>query len=305
MGMTNELMTGNERKPLTATEIKAQVQLIQEVMKAVMEKDVHYGIIPGTPKPTLYKPGAEKLLATFHIGADPSANVEDLSNDDEIRYRVAVKGFRQATGDLLGVGIGECSSSEEKYKWRKPVCDAEFDETPTERKRIAWKKGAQGPYQQKQIRMNPSDVANTILKMAKKRALVDMTLTITAASDIFDQDLEDLPEGMEVGTNGKPPLKEPQKKQVETPKKDTQTIITAVTDVTQKDGVSKDKKPFTRYTVHVGETKYGTFSKTVAEDAKRASQGALNVTIEYKPTQYGPEIVTLVVQEPPDEDNVQ
>ena len=39
---------------------------------------------------------------------------------------------------------------------------------------------------------NPADHYNTVLKMAKKRALVDAVLTTTAASDIFAQDLEDL-----------------------------------------------------------------------------------------------------------------
>jgi hypothetical protein len=103
--------------------------------------------------------------------------------------------------------------------------------------------------------------------------------------------------------NGKkPPIQEPQKKKPpeESPKKETETIVTIVDNVTQKDGVDKNKKPFTRYTVHVGETKYGTFSKTVAENAKRASQGALNVAIEYKKTDYGPEIANLSVEEPPE-----
>ena len=309
--MTNEIMTGNEMKPLTAAMIKAQVQLIQEVMKAVMEKDVHYGIIPGTPKPTLYKPGAEKLLATFHIGADPSASVEDLSSYDEIRYRVAVKGFRQATGDLLGVGIGECSSSEEKYKWRKPVCDAEFDETPTERKRIAWKKGSQGPYQQKQIRMNPSDVANTILKMAKKRALVDMCLTITAASDIFDQDLEDLPEGMEVGTNGKPPLKEPQKKQTEAPKGDQkekpkgQTVLISVKNVTKhekkKDG-SPMKSPLYIITSDTG-IDYKTFSETLMKIATKEKGTGMILLVEFEVGQFGNNILNLSYSDQPPEDD--
>lgn len=203
------------RRPLTATDIRAQVQLIQEVMKAVMEKDVHYGIIPGTPKPTLYKPGSEKLLSTFRIGVEPETI--DLSTPDEVRYQVKARGFSQESGVLLGVGIGECSSNEEKYKWRKPVCDEEFNEAPEDRKRVVWKRGQQKNYQQKQIRTNPADVANTILKMAKKRAQIDLTLTVTAASDIFDQDLEDLPAGVVEGivekeTEKKPPVKEPQKK---------------------------------------------------------------------------------------------
>jgi hypothetical protein len=36
-----------------------------------------------------------------------------------------------------------------------------------------------------------ADVYNTVLKMAKKRSLVDATITATAASDIFTQDVED------------------------------------------------------------------------------------------------------------------
>jgi len=237
--MENELQEVRKR-PLTAPEIKAQVQRIQEVMSAVMERDVHYGTIPGTPKPTLYKAGAEKLCSTFHVGVNPD-EIMDLSADDEIRYRVSVKGFYQPNGVLLGVGIGECSSNEEKYKWRKPVCDEEFAETAPDRKREVWKHGKEKPYKAKQVRMNPADVANTILKMAKKRALIDMTLTVTAASDIFDQDIEDLPEGMEMTNGKKPPIQEPQKKKpTEDPPKPptpgTDRIVTGIDTVTQNPG---------------------------------------------------------------------
>jgi hypothetical protein len=38
---------------------------------------------------------------------------------------------------------------------------------------------------------NPADHYNTVLKMAKKRAFVDATITATAASDIFTQDIGD------------------------------------------------------------------------------------------------------------------
>jgi len=205
----NELIP-MENRGMTAADVKAGVQLIQQVMATVMIKDIHYGTIPGTPKPTLYKAGSEKILTTFRIAAYPK-EVDDLSTHDEARFRVKVHGIHQPTGMLIGVGIGECSSDEEKFKWRKPVCDQEFDETPEDRKRTVWKKAQSGPYQLKQVRTNPADVANTILKMAKKRAQIDMTLTATAASDVFDQDLEDLPEGMELGEK-KAPLKEPQKK---------------------------------------------------------------------------------------------
>ena len=69
MNESQELTTPETREgpTLTAQDIKAQVQLIQEVMQAVMQEGYHYGVIPGTEKPTLLKPGAEKLTMTFRL----------------------------------------------------------------------------------------------------------------------------------------------------------------------------------------------------------------------------------------------
>jgi len=38
------------------------------------------------------------------------------------------------------------------------------------------------------------DMANTVLKMAKKRAQIDGVLTVTAAFDVFSQGVEELKE---------------------------------------------------------------------------------------------------------------
>lgn len=179
--------------PATAQEIKAQVNVIQEVLAAVMIKNVHYGVIPGTKKPTLYKAGAEKILMTFRLSAEPI--IEDLSGPDEIRYRILMRIVHIPTGDVLGMGVGECSSNEEKYKWKRAVCKEEFEATAEDRRRIKYKKYQGKVETVQQIRTEHADQANTILKMAKKRSLTDGCLTSTAASDVFDQDLEDLSGG--------------------------------------------------------------------------------------------------------------
>lgn len=194
----------------SAAEIRAQVNRIQEVMTAVMKKDTHFGVIPGTQKPTLYKAGSEVLLSTFRIAVEPE--VEDLSTSDEVRYRVRAIGRHQTSGIVMGSGLGECSSNEEKYRWRRAVCDQEFDETPEDRRREKWFRGRDEPYKQKQIRTVPADVANTVLKMAKKRAQIDMTLTALAASDIFTQDVEDAPEEMREAAGEDRPRAQPRSK---------------------------------------------------------------------------------------------
>lgn len=180
---------------MAVADIIAHVAVVQEVMRAVMKENVHFGVIPGTDKPTLYKAGAEVLCMVFRI-AD-SYEVEDLSADGVVRYRVTCTGTHQTTGTVLGTGMGEASSGEEKYKWRKATSPQEFDETPTNMRRTKHVKKRDGSsYSTQQVRTEPADLANTILKMANKRAKMAMVLNVTAASDCFAQDLEDMDDAL-------------------------------------------------------------------------------------------------------------
>jgi hypothetical protein len=180
---------------MDVADIIAHIATVQEVMRAVMKPDVHYGTIPGTPNPTLYKQGAEVLCMVFRI--TDSYQVEDLSTEDVVRYRVTCTGNHQINGVVLGTGMGEASSGEEKYKWRKAICKEEFDETPSNMRRVKHSRGKGGTtYKQEQIRTGNADLANTILKMANKRAKIAMTINVTACGDMFGQDLDDMDEAL-------------------------------------------------------------------------------------------------------------
>lgn len=172
-------------------EVVAHAKTVQQVMQAVMKPNVHYGAIPGAgDKPTLLKSGAEVLCMTFRI-AD-RYEVTDLSSNGVIRYRVNCIAEHQTSGQTLGSGLGECSTDEEKYRWRKAVCKEEFDATPETHRRLKFGRKQGGHYTVQQVRTEPADLANTVLKMACKRAKIAMVLNVTAASDMFSQDLEDL-----------------------------------------------------------------------------------------------------------------
>lgn len=208
-----------ENRPLTKQEVVAQKRLIQEVMQAVMKDGIHYGVIPGCKQPSLYKAGSEAILSTFRIAVEPS--VEDLSTIDCYRYRVTLRGIIPS-GEIVGAGVGECSTDEEKYKWRAAINQKEYEATPEDRRRIKYTKPASwNPAGEVfQVRTNPADLANTALKMAKKRAQIDLTLTATGASDVFAQDLENLPEEVRDEMvreenhqrQGKPPVHAPSEK---------------------------------------------------------------------------------------------
>lgn len=258
MSDTTELATITPAAPitLTATDIRRNVNLIQSVMKEVMKEGTHFGVIPGCQKPSLYKPGSEIILTTFRIAVEPT--VEDLSTSSEARFRVKCAGHLPS-GQHVGTGIGECSSNEEKYKWRSAVCNAEWEATDESMRREKFKRDGS---RMKQVRMSPADVANTVLKMAKKRAQIDLCLTATAASDCFTQDVQDLPEGMELEQEKPAPIQEPRRASEKpapakepppaedlsnAPTDDLGTsIVTSVTRPTKKAG-EKGGRKWTRY----------------------------------------------------------
>lgn len=97
------------------------------------------------------------------------------------------------------------------------------------------------------------------------------------------------------------PIRQPQPKpkseiKPETPSVGTETIITGIEKVTEVHG-TKNNKPWTKYTIHA-DKEYNTFSKTIADDAKKASEAGLQAVIELRKTAYGYDVVALKIQEP-------
>lgn len=200
--------------PLTVQQVLTHVALIQQIMAAAMKEGEHFGCIPGCGnKPTLLKPGAEKLCLLFRLA--PAYDVEERQLQGGHReYRVTTTLTSITSQVLIGQGVGACTTLENKYRFRagpaeitdRAVPRAYWDlrqDDPAKAQELIGGKGftvkkvdgqgwmvAKGG--EKVETDNPADHYNTVLKMAKKRALVDAVLTTTAASDIFTQDLEEI-----------------------------------------------------------------------------------------------------------------
>lgn len=202
---------------MTSKDILAQVHKIQEVMRDAMFDGEHYGIIPGTDKPTLYKPGAEKLLLLFRLA--PSYVVDTIREGEHLTVTSTCTLTHSPTGQVWGAGMGLCTTKESKYAWRKggricPECKTpnikKSKNPPTGKPNdppgwYCYEKiggcGYQFPFDfagivnQEGGRVQNPDLAdcyNTVLKIGNKRALVAAILNVTAASDIFIQDLGDM-----------------------------------------------------------------------------------------------------------------
>lgn len=190
--------------------IVSQTLKIQECMKAVMKRDEHYGVIPGTnTKPTLLKPGAEKLCLMFRLCPEYEILRADRTASF-ISYTVRCTLTHIPTGTKVATGLGSCNSRENKYvrpsPKKCPKCDKEtiFRSKNDGEGWYCWRKkdgcgatfkpGDQSVEGQPSGIADPADLDNTLLKMGCKRSLVAAVLNGTAASDCFTQDLEDLAE---------------------------------------------------------------------------------------------------------------
>lgn len=202
-------------REMTALDVRKQVNLIQDVMKNVMKENEHYGKISGCgDKVVLLKAGAEKIAMTFRLAAEYEEISGSVESDDFICYKINCKLTYIPTGVFVGSGRGTCNSKEKKYKTRMVYVNKATDEEKAIGKEEE-RTGKDGKkYKVLIVPQNPWDLQNTLYKMACKRALVAGILTVTAASDIFTQDIEDLPEGTVLeeapaAPAGKPEVKKP------------------------------------------------------------------------------------------------
>ena len=135
--------------------------------QVTLERDVDFGVIPGTKQPSLMKSGAQKIANAFgllqHFTVESAIESFDAikTNDGGIPlffYRVRcdlVKIAQDGTEYVFTSGHGSANTMERRNG-----------------RSSAW------------------DSANSTLKMAEKRALVAAALSISGLSTMFTQDME-------------------------------------------------------------------------------------------------------------------
>jgi len=180
--MSNDLVVADEvgfNLPITQADVDAlteQRKLFFKFVQSQLRPNIDAGTIPGTDKPSLYKPGAEKLARLFGLGVKYRRTGETFDRDKNFAsftYKASVFLLRNPEV-VIAECEGICNSQEKKYKERK------IYETKNGRRECVGTEAT--PI---------CDVLNTLMKMAQKRAYVGAILMATAASDFFTQDVED------------------------------------------------------------------------------------------------------------------
>ena len=208
---------GNLMPALSMEEVAERRNAVVEFTRTAMHEGIDFGIIPNTNKPTLLKPGAEKLCTLF--GLAPTFEILDSVKDwtgvehgGEPLFYFEYKCKLWKNGVLIAEGDGSCNSWEKKYRYReaKRLCPDCGQPTIIKGRREfggGWlcfkKQGGCGAkffdgdtaIESQEVGQvsNPDmpDLVNTIKKMAQKRALVASALLAVNASEFFTQDLED------------------------------------------------------------------------------------------------------------------
>lgn len=164
----------------------AKIQQMQNVVQKILKKGHDFGEVPGTSKPTLLKPGGEKICMLF--GLNPEYEFLQTTEDygrEFFSYNIRCTLFRNR--QPVAQGVGSCNSKEKKYRF------VNVDTIPETY--IGQSEEYTDKYGRVRYKINNPDICslvNTILKMAKKRAFIDAVLQVASLSEVFTQDIEDM-----------------------------------------------------------------------------------------------------------------
>jgi hypothetical protein len=196
-------------------------QAVKDFIDGILREGVDYGKVPGSDKPALLKPGAEKMCAFFALTPtfETEKEVEDWTGEQHgeepfFYYRYKCKLWRGS--ELVAEGVGSCNSWEKKYRYRQQerVCPNCGKSTIIKGKQeygggwicFAKKGGCGAKFADNDTQIteqalgqiknpDPADIVNTLQKMGQKRSLVAPVLIATNTSDYFTQDIEDFIDG--------------------------------------------------------------------------------------------------------------
>lgn len=224
-GMHAVALLSEEEFARNLSMLQTSAERTRQIQKTLMTEGRDYGVIPGTQKPTLLKPGAEILALAY--GFVMRIEMQEVPGDGvktpHVRYDATCYVHAGAwNGPIVAVGYGTCNGWEKKYRWRQtygaticPGCgNPGLIKTKARGNRPEqyWHPedprgyeagsgcGENFPITIDEPRRipgeiventDPYDLSNTILKIAEKRGAVDGILRATGTSGLFTVEEDD------------------------------------------------------------------------------------------------------------------
>ena len=173
--MSNELMVVQTEALPAVAKARGSAYVVTSPLtnqEVTLSRNVDFGVVPRTKKPSLYKSGAEKIIMTYGLMCryDIESKIEqlDAKGNGFFYYNVKcslMKGFTLSDGSYKEVeyanGFGSANTNESRNGMNSAF-----------------------------------NSANATLKMAQKRAMVQAALAVSGLSSMFTMDMEDETQGI-------------------------------------------------------------------------------------------------------------
>lgn len=188
-------------------EVLAAIQDTHAILRDTLTEGTDYGLIPGSARRVLLKPGAEKIAIAFGCRAVFDLVEAEVDHDRVFRFKSE---WEEAPRPWPAKREADELKAAGKGRWRK-VNDAFIWQVPGSGEEVA-----HGLYRyryrctlvrydgqqlgegeavcsslESKYRGRPHELENTVLKMAAKRAHVAAVLSAFGLSEAFTQDLDD------------------------------------------------------------------------------------------------------------------
>jgi hypothetical protein len=170
--------------PEAIQETKQSIALLQNMVEEVLTRDIDYGKVSGVPQEFLWDPGASMIIAAFNSYPGERRILVFEDNKEKIVACVEVPLVSRATQRVVATGVGAASTLEtkHKYRWVKDPGEWGYD---AEAIKTLKTKTPDGVKLYRVLNPEHSDLVNTILKMASKRAEVDAAQALPGVASVL------------------------------------------------------------------------------------------------------------------------
>jgi hypothetical protein len=210
----------------------AKLRMVRTFIAYEFAPEVDYGTIPGTPKASLWAPGAQKILLLFDAAAHSEVEVKELPGG-HAEFTVTTRAVSNRDGTVLARAVAACTTRENKYLYRAsgrscPECGS--GALMKSKRDPGWwcntyREGCGKNFKEDDPRIanqdtakaetdNPNELRATCLAMAKKRSLVACATVLGCLSEacsdrVVNDDMFDLSDAREPQAAAEPARHEP------------------------------------------------------------------------------------------------
>ena len=175
---------------LTETAIQTithDLTMAERLVTEALEEKIDYGQIPGVSGKGLWDPGASKIINAFQCYPRHKVLYHE-ETDTLITWVIETEIIHRQSQQIVGAGVGACSTREPKYKYRwvsreeatrLGYTDPEIAQLKTKKRKFRTDEGKYFDVIEYRVE-NPEygEQVNTIIQMAAKRAETDAAKTL-------------------------------------------------------------------------------------------------------------------------------